>query len=997
MIPNPKKALLALLACVLIATESRAAGFAVDGRVVTPNGEGLAGARIELRPVLRLYEEDRRELAGKPAPPPLRVVRSGPGGWFHLEAPAEASGACWRLAVSADGFVSSISGPVVPLDDRNLYDIALEPDIGLVVRVIDPAGQAVAGARVAIIRASPSPSPWHPMPRIAMTGLDGTVRLPRSAGEIGSIRASAPGFPAVSQPETESANAILRLQPGRRVALRIVDQGKTVAKAMIRDIGSGLLLGSSDENGLLQVDHPLSDPWSLRADLPDGRIAHFELPVLSAAWISPIGRRQLSLQIPPAAAIVGKVVDMTTRRPLAGALVVFGEDPAASARTDSLGVYRLGGTRDVPAQVVAFAAGYSSESGFLTPVEPAPTLALLAVGAITGIVEDEQGQPLAGAEVYLKDLPQWRTSTSESGRFRLNADLGVSYGVIAARPGLAPALVHVTVPNPPDRLPDLRLTLLRGARVEGRIVDETGSPVAAADVALRREDAAVHERSPEALPKTVSGDDGRFGLSALPYGWLELHASANGIAAHPRRFEVAASTTIDLGDVVLDRGEPLEVQVTDPAGEPLEGAEAWARTADPLFRETPRRIGVTGPNGRLTIFGGSPEIEICRDGFMSEKIPDLEPGEPSSKPLEVVLETAVRISGRIVDPEGLPVAGALLQGSNGNKSIPFHDCAATAAANEDWTSSFDRDGRFSISVGAPLRFSLRATAKGYLPATRDLEVRPGQDLEDVVLALDPGLTVTGTVSTPEGEPAMGAQVSVRLRDSRLSVEGVTDGDGRFRLDGVERGLSDFLATHEDFDDAGLEAEVGGPESRFDLVLGLKREHHTLRGRIEGPAGEPVAGAQIVERGGSFSDNGAWAPKGEGFSNTDGTFVLEVGGKSDLYVSKCGYSPTTADASSLPPDVWEGLVIRLPYGGSVTGRLLGLPPESLARVSVEAISSGSLPGYVEPDGTYRIPDLGPGDWSVAATVGKRMAHGNVTLMAEHPDAVLDLTFDEAPPE
>ena len=49
--------------------------------------------------------------------------------------------------------------------------------------------------------------------------------------------------------------------------------------------------------------------------------------------------------------------------------------------------------------------------------------------------------------------------------------------------------------------------------------------------------------------------------------------------------------------------------------------------------------------------------------------------------------------------------------------------------------------------------------------------------------------------------------------------------------------------------------------------------------------------------------------------------------------------------------------------------------------------------VSPDGTYRIVDLGPGEWSISAIAGRRIVESRVTLRRGQKDATLDLSFGD----
>jgi len=77
-----------------------------------------------------------------------------------------------------------------------------------------------------------------------------------------------------------------------------------------------------------------------------------------------------------------------------------------------------------------------------------------------------------------------------------------------------------------------------------------------------------------------------------------------------------------------------------------------------------------------------------------------------------------------------------------------------------------------------------------------------------------------------------------------------------------------------------------------------------------------------------------------------------------------------------------------------GHLLGLTPEEIARASVQAVAG---PDYhharIAADGSYRIDDLGPGEWTIHAEVqlaeGFRQRNGRVTLKRGEAPPPFDL--------
>lgn len=173
--------------------------------------------------------------------------------------------------------------------------------------------------------------------------------------------------------------------------------------------------------------------------------------------------------------------------------------------------------------------------------------------------------------------------------------------------------------------------------------------------------------------------------------------------------------------------------------------------------------------------------------------------------------------------------------------------------------------------------------------------------------------------------------------------------------------------------------VGREGGSYKFVL--KLTGGVVAGRVLAPDGAAVKGA-LVQLG----------DKGLGATDTDGRFgILLANGTYKLTAYKAGFAPGIMRR----PVVVDGhpaseVEIRLGKSAVLTGRLLGLPAGTPARIS--AVSPAfSVQGTVASDGTYRIADLAPGDWVVTAKAANRTARGTVRLGKHDAEKTLDLSF------
>ena len=967
----------------------------IRGKVVSPDGRGLAGVRVELRPVLRVYDQGLRELQGLGEPEAAARTVSGAEGEFLLSTPKMG---IWRLLLQAEGFVAMQSSPLPVFDDVRLDPVEMRPSRGWLVRIAGADGSPLAGARVRALSSWPRPSQgWLPADRGGVSGADGTLRLSHAAGETLRLWILAPGYPAQEHPAAVDG-AVAKLERGTPGRLWAARSGKAVPGAVVREAGSGLLLGQTDERGILGFEAPKSGRWKARVEPRDARATVFPVE-------NPL-HKTVSLALPSPLAVQGRVVDQTTGGPVAGAWVWTLDDPAAFARTDAAGSYRLGGLVPAGTWLLADATGYFWNSFVPGPKASAPTLALVPSGTLAGIVVDESGQPLEGVRIRGlvrgdgEEIEHFRASTSAQGRFRVSRLGQGSFELVLSRPGFAAARETVSLSSGESRA-DLRFVLRPGRAATGLLLDEAGDPVAGAEVELVRsvtaapgdfEEESVAE---DRLFRTATGSGGRFRIDDLPAGGYELNAHLRGFRPLAEKgLELPREESVqDLGTFVLKRGAALEGRVRDPSGSPVADAEVWVSQPG----DSPRILAAAeaaGPAARTRLDGGfrlqglDPEqavgLEICRRGHLTAGLLlDSVPAEP----VEITLSPAARVAGRVVGPNGEPVPGAQVEAElerEPDSSGPFPSLSVSPCplGSGSRSASTGLDGSFLLEALEPGRFRVSAMAAGYLPATRNgVEVRHGVENRTPDLALQRGAVLFGRVLAPDGTPVAGA--AVRASGERTQPRGVTDGDGNYRLEGVEPGKVRAEAAHEDHGHANQETAVSPGENHLDLRL-AKRQGREVRGRVLAPDGEPVEGALIETRGDPFHYRTT-------YSGADGAFVLDLSEKEIvLWARKEGFSPGSAGipaGDTAPPP----LEIRLEPTAAITGRLLGLSAEEVQQATVSAYHEFlERQGIVDREGGFRILDVAPGDWQLEARLGDRKVEVRISV-APGEAVEVDLTL------
>ena len=190
-----------------------------------------------------------------------------------------------------------------------------------------------------------------------------------------------------------------------------------------------------------------------------------------------------------------------------------------------------------------------------------------------------------------------RGESTEDGTFTLEIPAG-NYRVSAGSAGYTSSEpVEVRVVEQETTTIDLALG--RGATISGRVTDESGLPVASADVMVM---AAEFERTRMRRAARVgpgqakTADDGTFTVTGVEPGEAQLTVRKQGYVLHRETIEVEGSMSVD---VQLARGLSIRGIVTR-AGRPVEGAQVGASTAA-IGGE--HQSAVTDDDGRFTLSG----------------------------------------------------------------------------------------------------------------------------------------------------------------------------------------------------------------------------------------------------------------------------------------------------------------------------------------------------------------------------------------------------------
>lgn len=553
---------------------------------------------------------------------------------------------------------------------------------------------------------------------------------------------------------------------------RVVDEhARPVAGANVTL--DGRLVATTDADGAFVIDDLAPDDYLLAAEVGATygdvyyRLDNHSEPAVIAVYENPT--------------VAIHVVDRAGA-PIAGAKLSM--KPRSDVLTDRDGIARFHGlSRGGSIDILAVAAGFAERDIKIeTGLDPARhferTIVLDPSALIGGMVLDQDGRPVAGAQVEVTPESGVKNSveTDAQGHWQLD---GVGPGKVAAQ---ASSAAHVATPEQIVQVDglhpklDIVLRVELGATVGGVVVDATGAPVAGAHVR------ACMDADRDARDESATSDDkGHFLVEGVTAGAGFVAGTDDRRGTPAQQIQVPRAGHVDVRLVMAESS--IAGIVTDAHGEGMPGVSLVADATTNLGVYD-RPSTVSDEHGHFDFGGVQPgtyEVSAeLRSAMAREPRVTVESGD---RHVALTVQELAALTGRVVC-NGAPVDNfAVTIGQQTTAEGGISEWHAVRSADGHFEEKDLSAGTYSVAVSGP------AFRRMQLP---DVVLAYGQRLDLGDITVVRGRYVRGSVITAAGAPVADAAVVVA---SNLDVEREpgpfdaamvthTDAAGRFEIDGL---------------------------------------------------------------------------------------------------------------------------------------------------------------------------------------------------------------------
>jgi uncharacterized GH25 family protein len=616
----------------------------------------------------------------------------------------------------------------------------------------------------------------------------------------------------------------------------------------------------------------------------------------------------------------------------------------------------------------------------LTAKSDPVVIKLAEAAAIEVTVVDENKQPMAGVEVKAGETVESIATTDGKGEAMLKPVSPGYARVDATLDGYAPGGAFTTVGSPGSTA-RVTISLSRGFAISGRVLDESGRPIAKAKVGLDngafswRTVGAGEKKDPSSA---TTDDKGEFKIAAAASGTHVVFA-VDGEHAPARSKPVTVDKRPVTGvEIVMKAGGLLAGVVVDATDKPVPYATVRIAGAGPQMMQVAARQATTDENGTFEMRGISRTKMQARAESESaaSKLADFDLSDKAEhRDMKLVLDVTGLIAGKVVDDKGTPVAEVQVNAFPdvlGGGTVDNIAIAGMSSATTDGEGAFKLTG---LPDGTYKLWAQRPNGNFGGWGIQNVSAKTGDKAVKITLASPGGikgtLAIEGGGAPKVATAAVGWQPPTPVQEGKFEIKELDPGT----YDVTFRGPDFAMMVKRDVKvEAGKVIELGA----ITVYRGRK-----VSGRVVDAKGKAIGGATV-----KLGDMIMFADEEQKDNDDDDNDLQSgIGGRqatsdAEGYFSLIGVAAKSTSIAADHPTAGRSAALTIPEGagdppaitlalrgfGSITGKVTqkGKPLSGVAVTQSQKGAGSQLSAaQTEDDGTFTM---------------KKVPEGTVTLQA-----------------
>ncbi|MDF1838726.1 MAG: carboxypeptidase-like regulatory domain-containing protein [Planctomycetota bacterium] len=424
---------------------------------------------------------------------------------------------------------------------------------------------------------------------------------------------------------------------------------------------------------------------------------------------------------------------------------------------------------------------------------------------VFGTIQDTQGNVVGGATVVLTPTAlgagvlegsptKHETTSAADGTYEFPHCAKDTHVLTVSAEGYG----QVTIPNlnisgmaDVERNVEMQAAQFLG----GMVVDTEGNPIKGAKV----EAFSMTNRASRTQTQAKTDAEGNYLFEDVPGGNYTLRATAKGYktATKPRINAGEMDVTIQLaslptvsGQVFDDKGEPA-TNFTVNLRQPMRGSELTM-----FVSKTRTKVKSADGTFKITVPMAGEYLVEAQAGSFAPSLSNsftITDGQNLSG-IDVTLKGGGIIRGRVVDPNGKPIAGATIKTDNNDWTGSGFDISLGEmfpGISTKKSAKSNASGEFILRGLHPTKYLVQISHSGFAnTAMRNVIVTEGVETNLKDVRMETGSTVSGVVRGPNGAPLSAATVHLQMETATefpLSYRVRTNKDGAYEVKAVRSG------------------------------------------------------------------------------------------------------------------------------------------------------------------------------------------------------------------